>query len=108
MPFKLTKSPTFRSPVVIESVDDKGRTLKETVHCVFERPNEEDMEAYTGKDNKEVMGRFLKDVEGMQDEDGTAVPYEGEHRDAFLRYSPATFACAAVFWQAVRMGRTKN
>jgi hypothetical protein len=108
MPFKLSKSQTFRTTVTIESVDEKGRTQKETVQCTWARPTEEELDAYTGKENKEALGKFLLNVEGMMDEDGNDVPYEGTYRDAFLSYSPATFACAASFWQAARMGRVKN
>lgn len=117
MPFKLSKSETFRSQVTIETLDEKGRSHKEVVHCTFRRPNETEVDEWTGKDNKLVLQEFLLNVEGMTDEvDDEAtggkkmvpVPYEGDNIAAFLSHPPAIFAVSAVFWQAARLGRVKN
>ena len=116
MPFKLTKTETFRVPVTIESLDENGRTLKEVVHCTYLRPNEAELEEWNGKDNKAVLYHFLKNVEGMTDKDPddpdnkaqVAIPFEGAYREAFLNYPPAIFSCAAAFWQGARLGRVKN
>lgn len=108
MAFKLAKTENFRAPVTIESTDEKGRVLKETVHCVYRRPNEAECKEWATKDNAEVMAEFLVDVEGMTDEEGASVLYVAENRLAFLAYPPATFASASVFWQCARTGKSKN
>lgn len=108
MSFRLSKSDTFRMPVNIESTDEKGRTVKETVTATYKRCDEVTLELLEGKRNSEVLSEVLTDVEGMLDEKGEHVPYEGDYRMALLSYPPATFALAAAFWQASRMGRAKN
>ena len=114
MAFKLNKTETFRVPVTIESLDEKGRSLKEVVHCTYLRPSESELEDWNGKDNKLVLAHFLKNVEGMSAPDPENVdaqidvPYRDEYREAFLNYPPAVFSCAAAFWQGARLGRVKN
>lgn len=108
MAFRVTKTPTFKANVTIETADEKGRTLKETVVAEFERPTEVQLTEWEGAKNVAVCERFLRDVAGMTDDEGQPVRYEGENRDALLSMPPATFALAAAFWQCARLGRIKN
>lgn len=108
MAFKLAKSPTFRGNVTIETIDDKGRTSKETVVATYRRKNEDELSELEGKKNADVCRDVLVNVEGMVDDDGQPVAYEGDNVEALLMIPPATFALAAYYWQASRAGRTKN
>lgn len=108
MAFKLTKSASFRCNVTIEMQDEKGRTSKETVVATFKRPNEEQLKELGGKDHVDVVAEWLENLDGLLDDDGNAVPYEGEYRVAFLAIPPATFALSQAFLLAARAGRAKN
>lgn len=108
MAFKLAKSPTFRATVTIETHDEKGRVSKETVTATYRRLNEDQLAELEGKRNADVCRDVLLGVDGMLDEEGQPVPYEGDNIEALLSIPPATFALSAAFWQASRVGRAKN
>lgn len=108
MTFQITQEETFQGRVTIETVDQKGRTHKSVVVATYKRFDEDGLAELDSRKNADVCREALINVEGLVDDNKNPIPYEGDFKEALLRIPPATFALAAYFWQASRMGRAKN
>ena len=112
--FKLSTSDSYKYPVVVEIVDESGRTTKHTFEAHFKRlpQSEIDRLLVASKDDgirdEDVVDQVLIGWSGVVDEQGDAMPFNAENVRVVLDICPVR-ACVVRAWvDSLTGGRRKN
>lgn len=108
MAFKRTQTPTFSTPVTVNTPNDKGGFDKNTFVAKFRRPTQDELEELRQLKNDEVVRRQLVDWDLRDDDTKEAVPFSQDNLEALLQIAPTPMATATAFWETVNGARSKN
>lgn len=111
MAFKIAQTPAFNWPVKIPVPADGGKVLEEEVTIRFKRLTVDEItQTYesTGKDMRKLSRAIVIGWNGVEDDDGTAVPFNATHLDALLNIPGAAAAIVTAWMDANAGARQKN
>lgn len=110
--FTLSDSRRVEWPIKVR-IPEKGKTRIEQFTGIFEVPNIEDVQARIGDGRdvaavREFLGEVLVGWKDVVDEQGQAVHFSEEAREAALRRHEVMAAVAEAFHEVLQGGRRKN
>jgi hypothetical protein len=108
MAFKLTQSPTYKTPIIVELPNDKGTFDKSDFIAIFKRTGVKEIEEMQKMSQREVLERVLLGWEKLIDEDGNDVSFNEATRAALFDIAQAQIALVAGFWGSIYKVKEKN
>lgn len=103
--FKRNLSPTFQVEV---TVNIPGEAKPSTFTGHFKRATTAELEADAGLPDKDLVRKYLKGWELMDEDTKQPVPYSDEEREALLLITPVPQDTARAFVMASRGLKAKN
>lgn len=114
MAFKIARSANFWLTVTLETIDENGRPVKETLDLQMRRLNAQELQSEFErlKDSDELMGdallRHTTGWRGVEDEDGKEVPFNQATAKAFYLLSGVAIQVFEQYLKALAGARRKN
>ena len=110
MAFKLTQTPTFKTPVTVNIASDKGGFNKSTFVAEFKRKTCDELNDLRSLNltNDELVRKVLVGWDMTDEDTGEAVPFNQATLGAVLAISSVPLACTLAFWESVNGARSKN
>jgi len=113
--FKIAENPTYKWPVTVQVPKDGGKFVPATFTAELKALGQGDIDraiaaASNGDDNADILLEVLVGWSGVQDADGTELPYSEEARAKLLDIPYVRRALVAAFFDSITSSgaRRKN
>jgi hypothetical protein len=108
MAFKLARSPSYNTKVVVVMPGENGQNETSDFVVTFKRYDTKALEALRNDNQYDVVRGAITNFTNLLDDKGAPVEFNEQNLDVLLAIPQAIKALAETFWETQYSAKTKN